>query len=159
MGALRDLIRGKGAHLDPLAAVEDVSWDIAGRRIVPFHHTIWQQLCHQNYWIAFELKCIEGPEQPVPAEASASWPVADGPSDEAAWQLELATFRTNLAQLEALAEAKASTLARIVRAKKELTVESVLWLLVAHHSYHTGQIVQLRQALGAWPPARGTTTW
>jgi hypothetical protein len=35
----------------------------------------------------------------------------------------------------------------------------VLYQLAAHNSYHVGQIVVLRQALGAWPPPGGGDTW
>ncbi len=159
MSTLTDLLRGKGAHVDPIAAVEDLPWDGAGRRVASVPHTIWQQLGHQNYWMDIELKSIEGPEQRMPKHASASWPSADGPADDLAWQHELGLLRTNLAQLHTLAEAQASTLARIVHAKTGHTVEAVLWLLAAHNSYHTGQIVQLRQALGVWPPPGGGVTW
>jgi uncharacterized damage-inducible protein DinB len=142
-----------------MAAVEDLPWEMAGRRVAHLPHTIWQQLGHLNYWIDFELKWIEGLPAKLPEHASLSWPEADGPTDAAAWQLEVALFRTNLGQLAALAEAQASTLARIVHAKQGWTVEAVLWLMVAHNSYHLGQIVALRQTLGSWPPAGGGVTW
>ncbi|MBM4185758.1 MAG: DinB family protein [Gemmatimonadetes bacterium] len=159
MGILRDLVRGTNAHIDPVAAVEDVPWEMAGRRAPGLPHSIWQLLGHLNYWIDFVLKRIEGVALTLPAHASESWPADTEPRDQAAWDHEVALLRTNLGQLEVLAEAKASTLARIADAKMGWTVESYLWLLVAHNSYHTGQIVQVRQALGAWPPARGSLTW
>jgi uncharacterized damage-inducible protein DinB len=158
MSTLTDLLRGKGAHIDPIAAVEDLDSGLAGRRLPGFRHTIWQQLGHLNYWMDHELRSIEGPELPVPTHAAASWPNADAPVDDSAWQHELGLFRTNLAQLHTLAEAKASTLARIVHPKSGQTVEAILWLLAAHNSYHIGQIMQLRQALGR-EPMRGGVTW
>lgn len=159
MGILRELIRGTGAHLDPIGAVEDVSWELAGRRVAPLPHTIWQLLGHLNYWLDYGLKDIEGGKPELPGHAAASWPAEDGPRDETGWNHEVALFRTNLGQLEALAEAKASTLARIVDPKTGRTVEAYLWLLVVHNSYHVGQIATVRQALGAWPPAKGGLTW
>ena len=159
MSTLTDLLQGKGVHVDPVAAVEDVPWELAGRRVAHLPHTIWHQLSHENYWMDLELKSIEGPEQGMPKHADLSWPNADGPTDTVAWQHELGLLRTNLGQLATLADAQASTLARIVHAKSGQTVEAILWLLAAHNSYHTGQIVQLRQALGAWPPVGGGDTW
>jgi hypothetical protein len=35
----------------------------------------------------------------------------------------------------------------------------MLQTIGAHNSYHLGQVVQLRQMLGAWPPASGGLTW
>ena len=37
--------------------------------------------------------------------------------------------------------------------------KSVLWQMVAHNSYHIGQIAMIRRALGAWPPRAGGDTW
>jgi uncharacterized damage-inducible protein DinB len=31
--------------------------------------------------------------------------------------------------------------------------------MVAHTSYHTGQIAMIRRTLGAWPPRGGGDTW
>jgi len=39
------------------------------------------------------------------------------------------------------------------------TLEAVLWQMVAHNSYHTGQIAMIRRMLGAWPPRGGGDTW
>jgi len=39
------------------------------------------------------------------------------------------------------------------------TLEAVLWQMVAHNSYHTGQIAMIRQILKAWPPRGGGDTW
>lgn len=150
---LAHLLRGRGAHADPLATVDDVSRELAGQRPSGFTHSIWELLFHLNYWIDVELKCIESAETAHPGNDAASWPPAPAPPDQSAWAHEVALFRTNLGQLLTLAGARASTLARIAHKETGATVEAVLWGLAVHNSYHTGQIVQVRQALGAWPPA------
>lgn len=159
MSALNDLIHGKGSHVDPIAAVDDLAWELAGRRVLHLPHTIWQELGHINYWLDFGLKTIEGARPKLPKHAEESWPQADGPADELTWQHEVALLRTNLDQMTTLADARASTLTRIVNPKDGSTVESVLWQLVTHNSYHCGQIVLLRCSLGCWPPAGGGLTW
>ncbi len=159
MNALMELIHGKGSHVDPAAVVDDLAWELAGRRVTHLPHTIWQQLGHLNFWIDFGLKAIEGTRPKQPEHDYQSWPNADGPADELVWQHETALLGTNLDQMSTLADARASTLSRIVNAKVGSTVESVLWQLVTHNSYHCGQIVTVRQALGAWPPAAGGLTW
>jgi hypothetical protein len=159
MSALADVLRGRPAHLSPLGCIEDVGWELAGRRARDLPHTIWQLVGHLNYWMDYELRCIEGPEVPAPEHASDGWPRTGGPPDPESWALSIALFRTNLDQLVTLANAQASTLARIVHAAKGTTVEDILVVLAAHNSYHVGQIVQVRQALDAWPPASGEYTW
>ena len=39
------------------------------------------------------------------------------------------------------------------------TLEAVLLQMVAHNSYHTGQIAMIRRALDVWPPRGGGDTW
>ena len=43
--------------------------------------------------------------------------------------------------------------------KRHPSALELLWGLSAHNSYHAGQIVVIRQALGAWPPPTGGDTW
>ena len=157
MNLIQALLRGQGAHADPLGCLEDLTAEQAGRRVAGFAHTIWQQVAHLTYWMDVELRSVEDPSTPVPTDWSLSWPKEDAPADEVAWRHEVALFRTHLDQLGTLAGARASTLARIAHVGTEQTVETALWMLVAHNSYHTGQIVQLRQAMGAWPPGGSIT--
>lgn len=35
----------------------------------------------------------------------------------------------------------------------------MLQAIASHNSYHLGQVVLLRQRLGAWPPPSGGLTW
>jgi hypothetical protein len=44
-------------------------------------------------------------------------------------------------------------------AKLAGTLEAVLWQMVAHNSYHIGQIAMIRRMLNAWPPLGGGDTW
>jgi uncharacterized damage-inducible protein DinB len=39
------------------------------------------------------------------------------------------------------------------------SLEDVFWQMVAHNSYHVGQIAMIRRVLGAWPPRAGGDTW
>jgi uncharacterized damage-inducible protein DinB len=39
------------------------------------------------------------------------------------------------------------------------SVESVLWQIMVHNSYHVGQIAMLMRMLGLWPPRAGADTW
>lgn len=152
MTMLAELLRGRGAHVDPVASLERLPWELAGRQVPGHPHTVWQLVGHLNFWMDYELKRIEGQSLAAPTDEALSWPGAAGPADQAAWDRERGLFGRHLDQLVALADAQASTLARIVHRKLGHTVEQVLWLLMAHNSYHVGQIVQLRRALGAWPP-------
>ncbi len=162
---LIELLYGKGAHSNSLACVEDVSFELAGRRTDNFPHSIWQLLSHLNYWIDYELQRIHGENPAYPEHAAQSWPVDPAPPNEAEWQKAIADFKELLAELAALAESTPDVLAREVpathpdHAKHSSTLLAVLWQTLVHNTYHIGQIAMLRRALGAWPPKGGGDTW
>jgi hypothetical protein len=58
--ALTELLRGKGAHADPIACVEDLSAGLAARHAEGFPHSVGQLVFHMNYWMDYELRRIRG---------------------------------------------------------------------------------------------------
>ena len=158
---LQLLLRGKGAHADTVACVSGLSPELAGKRLAGIEHTIWQLLVHMNYWMDYELRSIAGAEVPYPEHAAHSWPDTDGPASESALADEVRRFANQIKQLSDLAGGLNDNQqrSRVVHPAKQETVEDVLWQMVAHNSYHIGQVATLRRALGAWPPAEGGDTW
>jgi uncharacterized damage-inducible protein DinB len=157
---LQDLLRGRGAHVDPVASITGLGADLAARRLAAVDHTIWQLVWHMNYWMDYELRSIDGPEVSYPEHADASWPADPGPASATAWDAEVARFVAQVARLSEWADRAARGEGdRVVHLKKAETVLDVLWQVVAHNSYHVGQVATLRRAFGAWPPASGGDTW
>jgi uncharacterized damage-inducible protein DinB len=162
---LIELLYGKYAHANPVACVEDVSFEIAGRLAGNFQHSIWQLVSHVNYWMDYELRRIRGEMPAYPAHAAESWPVHGAPANEGEWKKVIAHFKELLAQLAALAESAPEVLSREVppthpdHTKHSSSLHAVLWQTLVHNSYHVGQIAMLRRALGAWPPSAGGDTW
>ncbi len=163
--ALTELLRGKGAHVDPVACVEDLSADLAARQAAGFPHSIGQLVFHMNYWMDYELHRIRGEHPKYPDHNSESFPPAPSPLDEEEWQHMREQFVSLLADYAGLAQSSRVELDRQIDAVHEGdtkvagTLESVLWQMVAHNSYHIGQIALVRRALGAWPPRGGGDSW
>jgi uncharacterized damage-inducible protein DinB len=168
---LRGLVHGKGAHVDPVACVEDISAELAARTVAGYPHSIWQILEHMNYWMDHDLGKAAGENRPYPARAIESWPTRPDPSDERTisideqWQASVQRFTELLTRLAQMAESDAAVLERKVfnlgppQSPRESTVYAMLWQISAHNSYHAGQIALLRRQFGAWPPLRGGDTW
>jgi uncharacterized damage-inducible protein DinB len=162
--ALTELLRGKGAHADLVACVEDISAELAGRQVAGFPHSIGQLVFHINYWMEYELQRIRGLRPVYPEHSSESFPAAEAVDAE-----EWDRLRTRLAELlgefAELAKSSSRELQREIESVYEGdknvagTLEAVLWQMVAHNSYHVGQIAMIRRALGAWPPRGGGDTW
>ena len=162
---LRELVYGKGAHVDPVACVEDVSPELATQTVANYPHSIWQILEHMNYWMDHELTKIAGGNRAYPDHAIESWPAHPTPATEEKWKAVTGRFTSFLAQLASLAESDSEGLDRLVPiagspgAPRSSSVRTLLMQIVAHNTYHAGQIALLRRQAGAWPPRRGGDTW
>jgi uncharacterized damage-inducible protein DinB len=117
---------------------------------------------HMNYWMDYELRRIRGERPRYPEHSAESFPATDVMEE---WNRLRDRFVFLLTEFIALAELSAEELSRQVETVHEGdtkiagTVEAVLWQMAAHNSYHVGQVVLVRQALGAWPPQGGGDTW
>jgi uncharacterized damage-inducible protein DinB len=162
---LIELLHGKGAHADPLACIEDLTVDQASRTIENFPHSIHQLVNHMSYWMDYELHRIAGAPQPYPEHASASWLPNAAPQSESDWSHAIIQFRDRIARFTDLANSGAQSLSREIppahpqQSQHSSTAGAILWQIVAHNSYHAGQIATLRRILSLWPPKAGGDSW
>jgi uncharacterized damage-inducible protein DinB len=162
--ALTELLRGNGAHADPIACVEDISAALAARQVAGFPHSIGQLVFHMNYWMEYELRRIRGQRPKYPEHNSESFPASVALGD-AEWDRLRTRMAELLGEFAELAKSSAEELQREVEGVHEAdkkvagTVEDVLWQMLVHNSYHVGQIAMIRRMLGAWPPRGGGDMW
>jgi uncharacterized damage-inducible protein DinB len=161
---LTELLHGKGAHADPIACVEDLGAELASRTVAGFPHSIFQIIFHMNYWMDYELRRIRGQQPAYPEHNSESFPEASPLSTEE-WNLLKTRLASLLAEFTVLANSSSEELHRQIESvhegdkKLSGSLEAVLWQMVAHNSYHTGQMAMIRRSLGVWPPKAGGDTW
>jgi uncharacterized damage-inducible protein DinB len=163
--ALTELLHGKGSHADPIACVEDLSAELAARHMEGFPHSIGQLVFHMNYWMEYELRRIRGERPRYPEHNSESFPPTPSPADADDWERQLQHFAGLLADFADLAKSSAEEMQLQIKTVQEGdkkvagTLEAVLWQMVAHNSYHVGQIAMIRRMFGAWPPRGGGDSW
>jgi uncharacterized damage-inducible protein DinB len=163
--ALTELLHGRGAHADPIACVEDLRAELATQRVDGFPHSIGQLVFHMTYWMDYELRRIRGERPAYPEHNSESFSAQPSPTDAQDWDALRERFGGLLGDFARLAELSPEGLQREIESIHEGDksvagiLESVLWQMVAHNSYHTGQIAMIRRMLGAWPPRGGGDTW
>ena len=161
----RELLRGKGAHADPVASLADVPASAAGRLVAGYPHSIWQMVSHMNYWMDYELRRISGARPAYPEHAIESWPAAGAPPSEDDWSQERGRFNGLLRKFEELSASEPQVLSASVEAiaaaeaSQSSTVQAVLWQTLVHNSYHMGQIALLLRCFNLWPPKAGGDTW
>ena len=160
---LIELLYGKGAHANPLAAVKGLDTQLAARKIEGYPQSIFEIVAHMNYWMDYELRRIKGENPNYPEHAAMSWPADFTPPNETEWNLLVIQFAELIDQLATLAKTDSGFLNRQVAATQPnhdqplYSVLDVLWQTAIHNSYHVGQIVLLRRALNAWPVEAGDT--
>ena len=111
------------------------------------------------YWQEYELQKIAGAPPSYPAHAAESWLPETVPKNLQIWQETIHCFAEGLKRYETLLTDPATDLERAIEVKKNETVRDVIVMIITHNSHHLGQIITLRQQLGAWPPPKGGDTW
>jgi len=147
-------LSGAGAHVGAGKVLDGLDWQRAGARPEGAPHSAFQIVNHLVFWQDHALAWLAGEKPPTPAHDAESWPGPERPADAAAWEAAAARFAAGLDRLRRHA-AEDDLLAH--RGPK--SVLYVLQVVAAHDSYHLGQVVLLRQQLGAWPPPGGGFTW
>lgn len=157
--ALRAQLHGVNSHLGFLPALEGLAPLVAGKRVPGAPHTIFQVLQHMLYWQDITLARLRGRAPEPPKSAELGWQTPEAPEDEGDWEAAVAQFAEGLRGLEALLEDARFELGAVPDPKRGTSAREELLMIQGHNSYHLGQIVSLRQQLGAWPPPRGGSTW
>ena len=158
---LIELLHGKGSHANPIVAVQGLPLELAGQRLKGQPFSIAQIMWHMNYWMDYELRRIGGETPAYPEHAAESWSAQLFTASE--WDQIVARFALLLAEISALAKSDTEVLNKEVKSTHSghtqiaSSLLAVLWQIVAHNSYHVGQIVLLRRMMNAWPEGVGDT--
>ncbi|WP_295815948.1 DinB family protein [uncultured Deinococcus sp.] len=123
----------------------------ACQRVPGAPHTVAEIVAHLRYWQLYTLALARGEHPAAPEHAAVGWPAAP----EADWDTLRHDWLAGLEEMKRVA--LHGDLSIPVRAHETLGHELVLHAL--HNAVHLGQVMQLRQMLGAWPPPGGGDTW
>lgn len=145
------------AYIPAANAVADLDEEKALRRLSDNVHSIAEIVAHLAFWQAWFLQRCQGEDVPMaangwPAVAAGEWDAIrskflDGAREAAAFGGEAAVQERVLApaiEFPPLAQ---------------YTVRDALVHIATHNAHHLGQIITLRQMMGAWPPQAGSWTW
>ena len=156
--AIKNGLSGRMSHVSPEETFEGLDWRLAGGRPSGCNHTIWQLLNHLIYWQDFCQKLLAGQSPISPEHAADSWIEDDAPANELVFHDRVSEFLRGIESVDSEVTTGEAFERQLPANAKHSQIE-VLMSLIAHNSYHLGQIVQLRQQLGSWPPPSGGNTW
>ena len=145
------LLKGGGAHVDFMDALDGFPVRKRGSYAKGLPHTGWQLLEHTRIAQWDILEFSRNPKHVSPEFPEGYWPKTPGPQHEEEWNDSLSAFRRDLREMIRLVENPRTDLyAQIPHGDGQTILREAL-VLADHNSYHLGQVVDLRRALGSWP--------
>lgn len=144
------LLKGGGAHGNFDDTVADFPPQLQGAKMDRLPYTAWQLLEHMRLaqWDILDFSRNSNyREKKFPDDY---WPKTAAPPDDAAWTKSVATFQSDLKEMQALVEnPKTDLFAKIPWGDGQTILREAL-LVADHNAYHLGQLLMLRRLLNAW---------
>ena len=146
--------------MPPAQLLGDIDERLATSRVEGVKHSIAEIVAHLNFWQRWFLKRVKGEAEPMATSAAVGWP----PVEAGSWEALREEFIAGMQQVADYADDREFLRASVTPAIEfpplaDYTHQDALIHVALHNSHHHGQVVTLRQVLGAWPGAAGSWTW
>jgi hypothetical protein len=145
------LLKGGGAHVHFMDAVDGFPEAKRGSFVEGLPHTGWQLLEHARIAQWDILEFSRNPKHVSPGFPEGYWPKTPGPPDVAAWEKSVQSFQHDLQEMIKLVKNPKTDLYAAIPHGEGQTILREALLLADHNAYHLGQLVDMRRALGVWP--------
>jgi hypothetical protein len=148
---LVNLLKGGGAHVHFMDALDGFPEAKRGAFVEGLKHTGWQLMEHVRIaqWDIVEFS--RNPKHKSPGFPEGYWPKTPVPPDDAAWEKSVQAFQHDLQEMIKLVKNPKTDLCAPLPHGDGQTVLREALVLADHNSYHLGQLIDLRRALGVWP--------
>ncbi len=142
-------LQGKNTHLLPKKAIEGLDSTTAKQKLGKDTHSSWELLHHLVVWQEGILQAIEGKNVDwKDIDKNHNWPTDEYLKEEINFSNLVHKFEKGLSKAENLV--KTVDLYKSMPAWNNEPVIQAYMVLLQHNSYHLGQIVAVRKALGIW---------
>jgi hypothetical protein len=143
------LLDGKDAHASFDDAVRGFPPKLRGAKAENLPHTAWQLLEHMRIALHDILDFSINPEYKSLAWPDKYWPKSATPP-AGAWNKSVRQYRADLAAMRKLVMSPKTDLHVAIPWGDGQTILREALLIADHNSYHLGQLILVRKALGAW---------
>ena len=147
---LVQLLQGKSAHLSFDDAIAGLPPKMRGVRPASMPHTVWRLVEHMRIAQWDILEFSKDGRHKSPKFPEGYWPEGDAPRDAKQWNDTVKRFKANLKEMMRMVKDKKVDLLAPIPGGQGQTVFREAMLVADHNSYHIGQIVIVRRALGIW---------
>ncbi|HEY2462270.1 MAG TPA: DinB family protein [Candidatus Acidoferrum sp.] len=145
------LLKGGEAHVHFMDALEGFPSVKRGTYAAGLPHTGWQLLEHARIAQWDILGFSSDPKHVSPGFPEGYWPKSPMPRNEGEWENSVQEFQNDLKKMVRLVENPKTDLHAPIPHGTGQTILREVLVLADHNSYHLGQLVDLRRALGIWP--------
>jgi len=149
---LAGLLESGHAHVPFEKAVVAMPPGLVGDRPTGLVHSSWELVEHLRIAQWDILEFGRGGDHESPDWPSGYWPAEPEPPAPDAWQRSVDAFLADRRAMEALCLDESRDLFEPFPWGDGQNLLREILLLVDHNAYHVGQLVQVRRALGCWPP-------
>ncbi len=158
--SLRELLVETSIYMPPERVLEGLSGEMAERHASASVHSIAEIVAHMIFWQEWFITRLQGENAPMVQSAALGWPAVVPGS----WPALRDRFVRGLDEAAAIGQEGPRLDAPLQPAidyppLAHLTVRDALVHIATHNAHHMGQVITLRQVLGAWPPPAGSWTW
>ena len=150
---LVNLLKGGQAHVNFRDALEGFPAKKRGVLVKGLAHTAWQLLEHTRIAQRDILEFSRNAEHVSPDFPEGYWPKTPIPPNPDAWDHSARDLHYDLLQMIALVENPKTDLHSAIPHGNGKNILREVLVLADHNSYHLGQLIDLRRALGIWPEA------
>ena len=156
----KELLTSPMAHMPPARALEGLSSEQSGVRLPGASHSVVEILAHMDFWQSWFLERCAGTATPPAVTASLGWPAAKASE----WEAVRERFLEGLDRALKIAVQESGGVRRVdppieMPPLANYTTADAVTHIAIHNAHHLGQIITLRQIMGAWPPPQGSWTW
>jgi uncharacterized damage-inducible protein DinB len=139
------------AHVTCDDALAELDLSLQGKRVTGLPHSPWELLEHMRITQHDILDFCVNPKYEEMKWPDDYWPKSAAPPAADSWKKSAASLRKDRDALRELATNSRIDLSAKIPHGDGQTYLRELLLAQDHLSYHTGQLVLVRRALGAWP--------
>lgn len=146
---LAGVVAGHGAHISFGQAVAGFPEEKIAARVPHIDHTAWQLVYHTAAALWDIINYIDYTDYEPKPYPGGYWPQSDGPDSIAEWYEKIGSIEAGIKTLqEMLCDPERDIFAPLSHSAEHSIVRQAI-TAADHHSYHIGQLVDLRMLLEA----------
>lgn len=147
---LIELLKGGSAHVTPDQALKDLDPAMRNVRPAGSPHSVWENFEHIRLAQGDILRYTLDASWVSPKHPEGYWPDESVKLTNEIWDKSVEAFYKDVEALITLVKNPNMDLTAVIPHGEGRTYLRQILLVADHNAYHFGQIVQIRNAMGAW---------